>query len=288
MKTTGIFKILSYTIDVEAYNEPITIIPFGDVHRDSPLCHAQMWKEFCHDNKDRKNTYYLGMGDYLDGCSTSERGAFNFHALHDATHTNLDRAAEERVESFAEEISFMRGKIIGILNGNHYWEYRDGTTTDHHLARLLETNFLGVSSFIRLTFRRDRYKAVCIDLWVHHGAGGGATPGASINRLDKMRTAAVADIYLMGHNHKKQIAKESILCLSKGGSGSVHLENKTCILGRTGSFLKGYEPDASSYIADGAHGPCDLGVIKIIATPRRSRSSNIGRERLWVDLEGVL
>lgn len=287
MKTTGIFTILKYDIHFKKYGDPIEIIPFGDVHRDSPLCHAEKWGEFCEWASRRKNAYFLGMGDYMDGCSTSERGAFDFNALHDATHQNLDKSAKDKIKAFSKEIRFMKGRCIGILNGNHYWQFRNGTTTDHMLADLLDTNFLGVSAFFKISFRRDQHHCNTLDVWAHHGAGGGATPGASINRLDKMRLGATADIYLMGHNHKKQVVKESCLRLSDARR-SLSLENRTIILGRTGSFLKGYEPGASSYIADGAHGPCDLGVIKIIVTPKVIKESKRNREKRWLEVEGML
>ena len=39
MNTTGLFKIYKYTIEVQKLNEPIYLIPFGDIHRSSPMCH---------------------------------------------------------------------------------------------------------------------------------------------------------------------------------------------------------------------------------------------------------
>jgi hypothetical protein len=55
---------------------------------------------------------------------------------------------------------------------------------------------------------------------------------------------------------------------------------------RTGGFLKGYEPNASSYIADGAMNPTDLGVVKIEMTPRRDTAD--GNDEYYIDLHASI
>ena len=131
--------------------------------------------------------------------------------------------------------------------------------------------YLGVSSFIRLSFHYSTHH-FHIDIWAHHGKGASRLIGGSLNRVQQMGEAAEADIYLMGHDHKKTVGLVTKLKLGEGTGGNkqeIKLHHKKQLYARTGSFLKGYESDQVSYVADMALSPTDLGVIKIELTPRR-------------------
>jgi hypothetical protein len=93
---------------------------------------------------------------------------------------------------------------------------------------------------------------------------------------------ADADIYLMGHDHKKSCGYLTKLKLSKGGSGELTLHNRKIMMGRTGSFLKGYVPEEASYVADAGYNPSDLGVLKIELTPRRDQKDK--EESFYIDI----
>jgi len=99
-----------------------------------------------------------------------------------------------------------------------------------------------------------------------------------------MVKAADADIYFMGHDHKKHIAMQSRLKLSC--NGNLRLENRKIILARTGGFLKGYENNKASYIADAAYAPVDIGTVTVKITPRRKVKDGV--DTRWVDLNASL
>jgi hypothetical protein len=181
----------------------------------------------------------------------------------------------------------MRGKLIGLMEGNHYGEFQNGTTTTQKMAEMLGCKYLGVSTFIRLTFGSStKHKtSSSIDIWAHHGKGASRLVGGSLNRVEQMLEAAECDIALMGHDHKKSIGTKTRFRLTQG-SGQVKLSHRKVLIGRTGSFLKGYEEGQPSYIVDAAMNPTDLGVIKIEMTPRRDRKD--GEDRFWIDLHGSI
>ena len=81
MQTTGIFTIHEFEIPISSFNEPIYLIPFGDVHRSAPLCHTEKWLEFLDWAKNKKRCYFLGMGDYDDLASASERMNLNKNCI---------------------------------------------------------------------------------------------------------------------------------------------------------------------------------------------------------------
>ena len=272
MKTSGLFT--THRVEVEAaLNEPFKIIPFGDVHRDSPMHAGSHWKNFLASAKSEPNALFLGMGDYTDGVSTSERIVLGSPHLHDSTKDNLKDAYKGHARTLADELSFMKGRLIGLLGGNHFFDFGDGTTTDHVLADRLGTRYLGVCSFIRLhlRFRGTRRKSATLDIFAHHGKGGGTLPGSTFNTIEKMQNTADADLYLMGHDHKKgAIPSHPRLRLVGGSRGAPPVvRERTPWLGRTGSFLKAYEPGRVSYAVDAGYPACALGWIEFQITPRR-------------------
>ena len=270
MLTTGIFTTQYFEIPITKINEPIYLIPFGDIHRSSPMCHEEKFLEFLDWAEGKKRAYFLGMGDYDDMASTSERAILTDKKLHDSSLQTLEKLYMSHTTKFAKELKFMKGKIIGLLEGNHYAEFQNGTTSTQKLAEMLECRYLGVSSFIRLSFKQNgRNTPSVVDIWAHHGKGASRLIGGSLNKVQQMGEAAEADFYLMGHDHKKTVGLVTKLVL-KVGKGGLKLHHKKQLYARTGSFLKGYENDKVSYVADAALSPTDLGVVKIELTPRRN------------------
>lgn len=195
MKTDGLFTTHAFKIPVQ-HKKPIRLVIFGDVHWDSPNHAKHSWQEDLKHFRSLKDAWFLGMGDYLDSTSTSERDCLGRMSseMHETLAKDLNALQAAKVEAMAKEMEFMKGRLIGLLGGNHYWKFQHGGTTDTELARLLETTYLGVSTFIRLTLEKFQ-RRFTLDIWAHHGAGGARLPGGSLNRVDQMREHAEADIF---------------------------------------------------------------------------------------------
>jgi len=278
MKTDG--KHVNHSVDIVCkLGEPIKIIPFGDVHRDSDLHAHNVWQEFLTYAKAQKNAYFLGMGDYTDGVSTSERAILNAANLHSTTKISVGDMYKGVVRTLANELGFMRGRCIGLLGGNHYFDYNDGQNTDHLLAAALGTRHLGVHSFIlvRLVLEERRNghgNPRHIPLWIqaHHGLGGGALAGSQYNPIQKMgHMFPGAHINLMGHSHGKGCNGGSVVLVPREMREfpffTIH--EQPSWQGRTGSFLKVYEDGKSSYNVDACRSPNSLGWIEFEVTPKR-------------------
>lgn len=288
MKTTGLFT--THRVEIECdYNKPFKLIPFGDVHRDSDMFADNHWKEFLSYAKAQKNALFLGMGDYTDGVSTSERIVLNDQGLHDTTKTSLENVYKGVAKTLVNELSFMRGKMVGMLGGNHYFQFHNGDTTDHILAAALGTKYLGVCSFIRLSmrFKGSNTTRHSLDIFAHHGKGGGSLAGSTFNTIEKMTSTAVADFYLMGHDHKRGcVALTPRLQLnSTGNTGELNVKERQPWVGRTGSFLKAYENGRVSYNVDACRPPASLGWIEFEITPYRDR--NEGRDIIRFNIRGT-
>lgn len=283
MNTDGLHTIHSYTIPFSKYGEEINLWIFGDIHRHAPLCNIEKWKKELQRMKNTPNSYFLGMGDYDDILSSSERIVFASPKLHESTKANFFDYAQGMVEDLADEMSFMKGKVVGLIGGNHFVDFEDGTTSDQRLCRELGCKYLGCSSVIKLSFqycKSNPFNSHDLIIWAHHGKGASRTPGGSINRVEQMREAWEGDIYVMGHDHKRSAFPCTKLELHQG-KGALKIHHKKQWLIRSGSYLKAYDRDKRSYIAAAASNPVDQGCIRLIVIPTRLQGRKDGKK--WED-----
>lgn len=269
MNTSGLFTVQQVTVKAKP-GQTFKLIPFGDVHRDAPTFAHEEWKEFLAYAKRQKNALFLGMGDYQDCASGSERVVINDDRLHESTKAVLSNHSRGVSKTLINELSFMRGRLLGLIGGNHFFTFENGDTSEHVLCAALGAKFLGVCSLIRVTFV-DGSRCVSLDIMAHHGRGGGALAGSTFNTVEKMQAVAEADIYLMGHDHSKgAIPAKPRLRLTSGTQG-LNVKERTPVLGRTGSFLKAYEPGMVNYNVDACRAPAALGWIEFDLTIVRDR-----------------
>lgn len=139
------------------------------------------------------DAWWVGLGDYIDFLSPSNRQRLRSAALYDTADNVIDAKAHELVEELFEEVlKPTKGRWLGLLEGHHFYEGQ-GSTSDMWLAELLECAFLGTSCYIRL-------EPSGYTLWAHHGTGGGIMPAAPFNKMYHASHGwAGADIFLMGH-----------------------------------------------------------------------------------------
>jgi predicted phosphodiesterase len=222
--------------------------------------------------KESEDSLFLGVGDYMDSYSTSEREIQYHHAKHDSTREREENEDKSRVRGFSEEIGFMRGRLIGLINGNHYQVYPDGTNSDQYLATLLRTRYLGVCSAIRINLHcGDGVEK--IDIFCHHGRGGGRTSVGRFNAVEQLAKISDAEVILMGDNHARGVIPmtETLEIVSANNGNPAYIRSRPRMLGRTGSFLKHYEDGKASYVVDAAMAPASLGWIEFYITPRKSK-----------------
>lgn len=287
MRTTGQFEIHYYPVNFKKFGESIPLIPFGDIHRSASLCHVEKWHEFLDWAKQQKNALFLGMGDYDDLVSTSERESLSRANLHDQTFIEIESMYKRHTDRLIKELSFMKGRIIGLMEGNHYASFLNGTTSTQRMCDALGAKYLGCSAFVRLSFLSPTAPKLnlSLDVWAHHGMGASRLVGGSFNRVQQMAETAEADLYIMGHDHKRGALPVNRLRL-QGNGEHMHLVNRKIYLVRSGSFLRGYVPGERSYVADGAMSPCDLGCVPIMLTPQRVQKDR--EHSLFVDIKAIV
>lgn len=229
----------------------------------------------------KQGAYFIGMGDYVDVASPSNRDTLRAARLYDSVQDMIEEGAERALEGVKGLLKGTENRWLGLLEGHHLFEFRDGTTTDTRLAQHLHAPFLGSCAFVRLHFSRPNgggASRTCV-LWVHHGAGGGSKASAPINKLENLMPYFDADIYLIGHMSKKVAAPIDQLYM--GGGRGDRLRHRTKIIAGTGAWLQGYmqgsktgEIARGSYVERAMMNPTALGGIVLTVRPVHDRDTD--------------
>ena len=281
METT--YRVIKKEITLESINDSIDIWFFGDVHRFTPSCDVSEWKDFLKRSKPEKNTYYIGMGDYNEFAASGERKIMKGDKVHETTREKFDYWAEKENRAFASEVKQMRGRLLGLVHGNHSWEFMNGKNSTEDLAERLQTEYLGWLCYFRLILKYASHRIAC-DMVLCHGKAGGKLKGTSINQVSDLKMIfPFANIFCMGHNHDKGVWPDSILYYDKD-SGKI--KQKVQMLCRSGSFKRAYNPDTSGYEIGRLLRPANLGAIKL--TLRMKRDQSNGLDLLNLDIESTV
>ena len=267
-------------------SKPVVIRPFGDVHRDSPNCDVDRWREwlkYC-EKTDTPQTFYIGMGDYLDFASEGERTKLKSDKIHGSTIDRFERAIKRDVADLASELSFMSGRLLGLIGGNHEWDFEDGTNATQLLGKHLGCKYLGWLAYVRLSLTNkttaDNQRKGSLDLFVSHGRASGKLAGSPINSVDDMRRICnSADFYGMGHDHQKMVKEETSLHFPTSKCSDLIMTQRQQYLFRSGAFLRSYMPNSKSYAISALYRPSSLGTVEFEVRFRTRKKSIDGKNR---------
>jgi hypothetical protein len=263
------------------------IIPIGDIQlqQNRELVDVERLKRVIEYGVDH-DAYYIGMGDFIDMESPSNRKALQLSGVYDSVIDALDSKAEELEDELKEILKPTIGKWFGLLQGHHYHVHQDGSTSDMRFANYLKTKFLGDSAFINLPFKnpgKNTYSP-SVTIFATHGNRGGKLLSTPLNQLEHITKGFIADIYLVGHHHKALAGKGSRIKAifpnhTQGVEGRI-IDNEF-ILASTGAFLKGYLQGSQkdgraggSYAEKGMMNPLSLGAVKIHLTPEQHHNAS--------------
>jgi hypothetical protein len=257
--------------------EETLVMPIGDVQvgaqgveKDRLRRHLEWGMEH--------GAYFLGMGDYVDPMSPSNRDAWRSIKRYDSVTRAMQDKAEEHVDEFLQITRGTEGRWLGLLHGHHYFDFEDGTTSDTRICQALEAPFLGTCAAIILRFQRGKTSLRCV-IWAHHGWGGGKRQSGPINNLEDVAGWFEADVYLMGHQTKKPAVPKPRIYVSD--RPPYRLVAKKKILAGTGGFYQGYLVGSKlnglphgTYIEEAGLPPVSLGGVVVRIRPVHSNSRN--------------
>lgn len=275
MRGTGEFFTSRYKI-VLPKTQPFSIAFFGDVHQYSEHHCDSTWSRFKETYKRRKDVYYVGMGDYTDLLSTSERWAQEAASYHTSTRKTMQDWYCKMTDMFCDEISFMRGKLIGLIEGNHFMEFKNRTTSTQRMCDNLGCDYLGECAAVSVSVAWGSAKnppSRRLSLALHHGRGAGRLAGSGFNTVEQMsRVFEGFDVYAMGDNHQRGgIPIQTLRMIDAHGAIKPRIESHKIMLLRTGAFLRSYIDGKASYVVDALMPPSNLGWVEVRITPSLPR-----------------
>lgn len=275
-------EMVKYNINInDLSNGTFTLIPLGDIQYDGSdkSTALTLLKNTIKQGIEEK-AYFLGMGDYTDFLSPSNRKRLRGAELYDTAGDVIERTGEKLIEEVFDLLRPTAGRWIGMLEGHHFQEFADGSTSDMRLAKLLRTRHLGSSAYIGLSFNRGKSRLL-VNLWATHGCGNGQNPGAPLTKLNGIISSFEADVYLMGHMTKMAHAPTPRLYPSWGGK-EPDVHHRDLHLVGTGGYSRAYQVGAKtgqvprgSYVEQGMMKPVVLGSPIIRIKPFRINAGSI-------------
>ena len=271
----------------------IRIMPLGDIQYGSAGCDLPKLKDYIAEGI-RNDVYFGGMGDIHDVLSPSNRRKLVGAGFYDNASDWYEAKMQEDIEFLYEDIfKPTKGRWLWWLEGHHFWEFTDGTTTDTQLCAKLDAPFVGTCGFMKLTFIKQaengtRSMSTSCDIWTHHGAGGTSSPGGVLTKLAKIAGGFDADLYFMGHANRLEASPFSRLEIG-GLGGNLYLKNRSRRLVATGAFDKGYALGSTAgrtkrprggYVEQAMMIPTELGAATVSVEPVVKNTVTITGQRV--------
>lgn len=229
---------------------------------------------------------WAGGGDYCDWIAPGDK-RFDPAAFDESVRVqDLTSFAAFCAKTVIEDYWAIRQKCIGFALGNHDLKYlsKNSEMAIHeHICRELETRNMMYAGWVDLYFVHDpdspvgmviddppeKYNAR-LRVLVYHGIGAAGTAGGKMNAMKKLVDFVDADLVMTGHLHE-QIAKTFVRLFPNNNCTAV--DSKTTMGLITGSYLRTYSPDFTSYGELKGYFPTTLGASFARYTPVTKRLS---------------
>ncbi len=260
-------------------NQPFTIVPIGDLQLMSQNIEggktvnlSGFKKHLKYIEKTYPNPLYLGMGDYIDFMSPSNRDSMKKGKIYEQSRQYIDEAAVELAEAFITLMEHTRGKWLGILTGHHFYELGSGITTDQYISEALDAPYLGRVAHVTVKYQNSNGKVDGrLNIWCHHGEGARKYPAGKI--VDNIAPHwPEVDLFFMGHMHESDSAR--IARYTVDAAGDIVPRNSLAVV--TGAWLEPHTAHVGSYIEDQMLRPRATGAPVVVVEPY---SDEKGRRR---------
>jgi hypothetical protein len=254
-------------IKSDAELELITLYPLGDWHLGSEHCDVKLINKQIKEIKNDKTARIILMGDLAETATKESVGAGVYEQEQNAQQQMM------RVKNLLYDV---RHLIDGVVTGNH--EERIYKTSGFDLSLYLcqmleiENKYMRYQGIVGYVIGKRSY---LVNVW--HGSGNGGSAGTSLNRLQKQSEYVLADIYLMGHVHKRQVhTKQMIIPNPKYEKKEIIMQYFVA----TGSSLD-YE---NSYAESAGMTPSQKGFTKIKMWTERYHVSEVQERQKRIEV----
>lgn len=248
-------------------DEVVTIAPLGDIQwtgREADVAVDRLAKHLkrCID----LNAYYIGLGDYIDFMSPSNRSRLKNADLYDnAQKCIMDKARFLTDELYCDFLCDTVGQWLGLVSGHHYCQLEGVETTDTYLAKKLKSPHTEALMYIQLVIQHEHRQGE-LNFWVHHTNGSG-TAGAIENRLGKQFGHWPVDFLLAGHTTSR-FARPIPRMNVYWHEGEAHIIDNPVWLIACGGWSRAYRLGETDYVERAALSPVSLGAPLIFIEPK--------------------
>ena len=267
--------LIERRIPYSSKSDSFNLYALGDVHVGNIGFAKEKFERTIRAIRNDPRALVILMGDLADAIVPTDK-RFDGRTIHPDFFPRIQDIAVAEYEYLEQILDPIKEKIVVILTGNH-----EETIRRHHyldltndLCRKLKVPYGEYCCGVALTFTRGGKKGRSerFILFVHHGAGGGASVGGRLTKLEKLPESVLADIYLMGHFHEQLFDVKPVMKFNfdkkdpvTGEPGVV--EEKPRLFLFTGSYLKSYVQGVCTYSERAMYRPNSLGCVRIRIKP---------------------
>jgi hypothetical protein len=257
-------------------DKPVVIAPLGDVQWAGE--ENELWMTGLRRYIARAidaEAWFIGMGDYIDFASPSNRKGLDTAHKYDSAERVLDSAALRLVDQVYEILKPTKGRWLAMLEGHHFWELKTGGTTDTKLCEMLDAPFAGKSCIAQLRFSGPS-RGGTYNIWATHGEGGASESSLLLRIKRQSQYWEGINLFLWGHATKKLAVP--IPRIRPNFTAKIpRLEHRDAMLVGTGGWMKGFVEGhqhkgraAGTYVEEKMMDPVSLGAPLITVIPRVS------------------
>lgn len=274
--------MISYRHIINVGSRKIRLRPFGDLQKGTPGFREDIWTRWKKEMMDDKEAYAIGMGDYSDSFRPIIQKRLENAFIGDSeAKRQLEEMLMAQMQRLAEDMKPFKHRIIGLLEGHHFFTLSSGEiTTTQYLCQLLGIKYLGFETAVQLIIRRRGGATHTLDIYATHGCGGSKYSHSDVSSLERnIMPFWDVDLFLRGHSTKVVAAPGSPLSkyTKNTGRDPLRIYKRQRWLINTGGFMEGRVEGRTSYVEQQGFPSCALGyaVVEIHMRERETVDPNL-------------
>lgn len=210
-----------HTINVSRKNhECISLIHNGDEHIGNVAVDEGLQRRVVERAKEDDKCYWFTTGDC---CEFIMRGDPRFESgrMPDwFTFGMMADPARYQILHYNDIYKPVADKCLATIEGNHEYSIskhfeRDVYREQNDVMGIPLERRLGTGGFLRLRFVSHGKTVWRPTLFLHHGTAGGKTKASILLQLETLPRSYEADIYCVGHAHKKVVAEDEHISMDR-------------------------------------------------------------------------
>lgn len=266
-------RTYEHTIEIgRSLDECVTVIHNGDEHIGSPESDEGLQERVVKRILDDDKCYWVTTGDNCEFIQRNDPRFEDGMVPSWFTFEMLPDPVRHQIARYGEIYSPIKEKCLANVIGNHEFaimkhNIRDVYTDIGDALSLPEERRLGTHGFLRLRFISYGKVFWRVVIYMHHATTAGRTKSAIVNQLERLPQGFHADVYCVGHAHKK-VAFDDEYAAMDPSTGRAVLRKR--YYSATGSYVRGVSDRRNGTYAERALlYPQGLGPVELKFYPNR-------------------